>query len=158
MITTSTQDSSLSKRLRRETTAEVLFDEFSRGLYSTDASIYQIKPLGVVVPKTEEDVLATLSIANDIGVSVTMRGGGTSQCGQTIGDGIIVDVSKHLNRLMSVDTETRCAVVQPGIVLDQLNALLKPHRLFFPVDVSTSSQATIGGMTANNSCGARSIR
>ena len=158
MITTSTQDSSLAQRLRRETTAEVLFDEFSRGLYSTDASIYQIKPLGVVVPKTEEDVLATISIANDTGVSVTMRGGGTSQCGQTVGDGIIVDVSKHLNRLISVDPETRRVVVQPGIVLDQLNALLKPHSLFFPVDVSTSSRATIGGMTANNSCGARSIR
>ena len=158
MTTTSTQDSSLHQRLRRETNAEVLFDEFSRGLYSTDASIYQIKPLGVVVPKTDEDVLAALSIANDIGVSVTMRGGGTSQCGQTIGDGIIIDVSKHLNRLMSVNPETRRAVVQPGIVLDQLNALLKPHRLFFPVDVSTSNQATIGGMTANNSCGARSIR
>jgi len=158
MITTSTQDSSLPQRLRRETTAEVLFDEFSRGLYSTDASIYQIKPLGVVVPKTEEDVLATISIANDTGVSVTMRGGGTSQCGQTVGDGIIVDVSKHLNRLISVDPETRRVVVQPGIVLDQLNALLKPHSLCFPVDVSTSSRATIGGMTANNSCGARSIR
>ena len=158
MITSSTQDSSIAQRFLRETTSEVLFDEFSRGLYSTDASIYQIKPLGVVVPKTEEDVLATLSIANDTGVSVTMRGGGTSQCGQTVGEGIIVDVSKHLNRLISVDPETRRAVVQPGIVLDQLNALLKPHRLFFPVDVSTSSRATIGGMTANNSCGARSIR
>ena len=158
MITASTQDSSLAKRLQRETTAEVLFDEFSRGLYSTDASIYQIKPLGVVVPKTEEDVLATISIANDTGVSVTMRGGGTSQCGQTVGDGIIIDVSKHLNRLISVDPEKPVVVVQPGIVLDQLNALLKPHSLFFPVDVSTSSRATIGGMTANNSCGARSIR
>ena len=158
MITASTQDSSLAKRLQRETAAEVLFDEFSRGLYSTDASIYQIKPLGVVVPKTKEDVLATISIANDTGVSVTMRGGGTSQCGQTVGDGIIIDVSKHLNRLISVDPEKPVVVVQPGIVLDQLNALLKPHSLFFPVDVSTSSRATIGGMTANNSCGARSIR
>ena len=136
MITSSTQDSSMAQRFLRETTAEVLFDDFSRGLYSTDASIYQIKPLGVVVPKTEEDVLATLGIANDAGVSVTMRGGGTSQCGQTVGEGIIVDVSKHLNRLISVDPETRRAVVQPGIVLDQLNALLKPHGLFFPVDVS----------------------
>ena len=158
MTNSSTQDSSLTQLLRRETSAEVLFDDFSRGLYSTDASIYQIKPLGVVVPKTEQDVLATLGIANDAGVSVTMRGGGTSQCGQTVGEGIIVDVSKHLNRLISVDPETRRAVVQPGIVLDQLNALLKPHGLFFPVDVSTSSRATIGGMTANNSCGARSIR
>ena len=158
MSTTSVQDSSLFQRLQRETTAEVRFDEFSRGLYSTDASIYQIKPLGVVVPKTEQDVLATLSIANDAGVSVTMRGAGTSQCGQTVGEGLIVDVSKHLHRLISVDPETRVVVVQPGIVLDQLNAQLKPHGLFFPVDVSTSSRATIGGMTANNSCGARSIR
>ena len=158
MSTTSVQDSSLFQRLQRETIAEVRFDEFSRGLYSTDASIYQIKPLGVVVPKTEQDVLATLSIANDAGVSVTMRGAGTSQCGQTVGEGLIVDVSKHLHRLISVDVENHRTVVQPGIVLDQLNAQLKPHGLFFPVDVSTSSRATIGGMTANNSCGARSIR
>jgi len=154
----SIQDSLLVKHLTRNTDAEVLFDEFSRGLYSTDASIYQIKPLGAVVPKTQDDVVVTLSIANEIGVSVTMRGAGTSQCGQTIGDGIIIDVSKHLNRLISVDAEKRIAVVQPGIVLDQLNSILKQYGLFFPVDVSTSSRATIGGMTANNSCGARSIR
>ena len=158
MNTNSIQDSFLFKHLKQKTNAEVLFDEFSKGLYSTDASIYQIKPLGVVVPKSAEDVLETLSISNEKGVSVTMRGAGTSQCGQTVGDGIIIDVSKHLNRLISVDSEMRRAVVQPGIVLDQLNSLLKPYGLFFPVDVSTSSRATIGGMTANNSCGARSIR
>ena len=158
MNTTSVQNPLLVKRLRQKTNAQVLFDEFSRGLYSTDASIYQIKPQGVVVPKTEDDVLATLNIANEMGVSVTMRGAGTSQCGQTIGDGIIIDVSKHMNNLISVDSETKIAVVQPGIVLDQLNSLLKPYGLFFPVDVSTGNRATIGGMTANNSCGARSIR
>ena len=158
MSTTSIQDSALAKSLQRETTAEVLFDDFSRGLYSTDASIYQIMPLGVVVPKTEEDVKTTLNIAYENGISVTMRGGGTSQCGQTVGEGIIVDVSKNLNSLISVDPEKHEALVQPGIVLDQLNDSLKQHGLFFPVDVSTSSRATIGGMTANNSCGARSIR
>ena len=152
------QDSALAKRLQRETSAEVLFDDFSRGLYSTDASIYQIMPLGVVVPKTQDDVKTTLDIAYENGISVTMRGAGTSQCGQTVGEGIIVDVSKNLNQLVSVDPEKQQATVEPGIVLDQLNGLLKKHGLFFPVDVSTSSRATIGGMTANNSCGARSIR
>ncbi len=155
---TSIQDSTIARLLQKETNAEVLFDDFSRGLYSTDASIYQIMPMGVVVPKTEEDVKTTLDIAFENGVSVTMRGGGTSQCGQTVGDGIIVDVSKNLNKLISVEPDKRLASVQPGIVLDHLNVLLKQHGLFFPVDVSTSSRATIGGMTANNSCGARSIR
>ena len=115
-------------------------------------------PLGVVVPKTEEDVRTTLNIAYENGISVTMRGAGTSQCGQTVGEGIIVDVSKNLKTLVSVDPVKRQATVHPGIVLDQLIALLKQHGLFFPVDVSTSSRGTIGGMTANNSCGARSIR
>ena len=155
---TSIQDSTIARSLQKETNAEVFFDDFSRGLYSTDASIYQIMPMGVVVPKTEEDVKTTLDIAFENGVSVTMRGGGTSQCGQTVGDGIIVDVSKNLNKLISVEPDKRQASVQPGIVLDHLNVLLKQHGLFFPVDVSTSSRATIGGMTANNSCGARSIR
>ncbi|MDP7158285.1 MAG: FAD-binding oxidoreductase, partial [SAR324 cluster bacterium] len=148
----------LAQRLLHNTEGEVLFDNFSRGLYSTDASIYQIKPVGVVVPKSKQDVEAALGIARDAGVSVTMRGAGTSQCGQTVGEGLIVDFSKHLNQLVSMDSENQRAVVQPGIVLDQLNALLKSYGLFFPVDVSTSSRATIGGMTANNSCGARSIR
>ena len=94
MITTSIQDSALAKSLQRQTTSEVLFDDFSRGLYSTDASIYQIMPLGVVIPKTEEDVKTTLSIGYENGISVTMRGGCTSQCGQTVGEGLIVDVSK----------------------------------------------------------------
>ena len=103
MRATTIQDSALAKRLQRETSAEVLSDDFSRGLYSTDASIYQIMPLGVVVPKTQDDVKTTLDIAFENGISVTMRGAGTSQCGQTVGEGIIVDVSKNLNSLVSVD-------------------------------------------------------
>ncbi len=148
----------LSERLSAAIEGEVHFDRFSRGRYATDASIYQIFPLGVVVPKSITDVEATLEIAREAGVPVLPRGGGTSQCGQTVNEAIVIDVSKHLNRLVEVDAEARRAKVQPGIVLDQLNAALQPHGLWFPVDVSTSSRATIGGMTANNSCGSRSIR
>jgi len=151
-------DSALARRLTREIEGEVLFDVFSRGRYSTDASIYQIEPIGVVVPRSEQDVTRVIQIAADEKVPVLPRGGGTSQCGQTVGEAIVVDVSKHLDRVVSIDPKRHEAWVQPGLVLDQFNAFLKPHNLMFPVDVSTSSRATIGGMTGNNSCGARSIR
>ncbi len=150
-------DSGLARRLRRELEGEVLFDAFSRGRYSTDASIYQIEPIGVVVPRGPEDVVRAIEIARDAGVPVLPRGGGTSQCGQTVGEALVVDVSKHLNKVLDFDGETRRATVQPGLVLDQFNAFLKPHNLMFPVDVSTSSRATLGGMAGNNSCGARSL-
>jgi FAD/FMN-containing dehydrogenase/Fe-S oxidoreductase len=150
-------DSSLAARLRREVKGDVLFDAASRGRYSTDASIYQIEPVGVVVPLTEEDALAAFRIAVDEGVPVLTRGGGTSQCGQTVGAALIVDHSKHLNQVVAFDRDARTVTVQPGVVLDQLNAFLKPHRLWYPVDVSTSAQATIGGMAGNNSCGSRSL-
>ncbi len=151
-------DSALAARLRRELEGEVLFDAFSRGRYSTDASIYQVEPVGVVVPRTEQDIVRVIQIAAEEGVSLIARGGGTSQCGQTVGNGIVVDVSKYLNKVLALDTKNRRVRVQPGIVLDQLNALLKPHGLFFPIDPSTANRATIGGMVGNNSCGARSIR
>jgi FAD/FMN-containing dehydrogenase/Fe-S oxidoreductase len=150
--------SALAARLKREIQGEVLFDAGSRGRYSTDASIYQIEPVGVVVPKTEDDALTALRIAIDAGVPVLPRGGGTSQCGQTVGAALVIDVSKHLNKVVAFDKDARTVTVQPGIVLDHLNAYLKPHGLWYPVDVSTSAQATIGGMTGNNSCGSRSIR
>jgi FAD/FMN-containing dehydrogenase/Fe-S oxidoreductase len=150
-------DSALAARLERELQGEVLFDAASRGRYSTDASIYQIEPVGVVVPKTEEDALAALAIAMEEGVPVLARGGGTSQCGQTVGAALVIDASKHLNRIVDFDKDARTVTVQPGVVLDQLNAYLKPHGLWYPVDVSTSAQATIGGMAGNNSCGSRSI-
>jgi FAD/FMN-containing dehydrogenase/Fe-S oxidoreductase len=148
----------LAARLRAEVRGEVFFDRTTRGMYATDASIYQIMPLGVVVPRTAEDVEATLAIAREFNVPVTPRGGGTSQCGQTVNRGLIVDVSKHLRSIVSLDTQARRARVEPGIVLDTLNRELKRHGLFFPIDPSTASRATIGGMTANNSSGARSIR
>ncbi|MBR0846680.1 FAD-binding protein [Bradyrhizobium diazoefficiens] len=154
----SAQKDGLAARLSREITGDVLFDRFSRGRYATDASFYQILPAGVVVPRTMDEALRALSIARDEGVKVTPRGGGTSQCGQTVNDGLVVDLSKHLNRILSLDVEGRTCVVEPGIVLDDLNRQLKKHGLWFPVDVSTASRATIGGMAGNNSCGGRSLR
>ncbi|HEX5319123.1 MAG TPA: FAD-linked oxidase C-terminal domain-containing protein [Stellaceae bacterium] len=150
--------SRLEARLRRETGGEVMFDAFSRGRYSTDASVYQIEPLGIVVPRTREDVVAALQIARDEGVSVLPRGGGTSQCGQTVGRSLVVDCSKYMNAVLSLDVENRRVRVQPGVVMERLNQSLRRHKLWFPVDVSTGDRATIGGMTANNSCGSRSIR
>jgi FAD/FMN-containing dehydrogenase/Fe-S oxidoreductase len=149
---------SLQDRLAREITGDVFFDSFNRGRYATDASFYQIMPAGVVVPRSIDEALRALSICRDAGRIVTPRGGGTSQCGQTVNDGIVVDFSKHLNRLISLDVENRSCVVEPGIVLDDLNRQLKKHGLWFPVDVSTASRATIGGMAGNNSCGGRSLR
>src|SRR5437667_1413369 len=150
-------DSALAARLRREIEGEVLFDPASRGRYSTDASIYQIDPVGVVVPKTEQDAKITLQIAVEEGVPVLPRGAGSSQCGQTVGAALVIDHSKFLDSIVSFDKEAATAVVQPGVVLDGLNAQLRRHGLWFPVDVSTSAQATLGGMAGNNSCGSRSI-
>src|ERR1700742_521386 len=150
--------SPLQARLSREISGEVLFDRFSRGRYATDASFYQIMPAGVVIPKTIDEALRALAICRDQGRIVTPRGGGTSQFGQTVNDVIVIDFSKHLNRIVSLDVENRTCVVEPGIVLDDLNRQLKPHGLWFPVDVSTASRATIGGMAGNNSCGGRSLR
>lgn len=145
-------------RLRREVQGEVLIDPFSRGRYATDASIYQMMPAAVVIPTCQDDVAAALDTAREAGLPITMRGGGTSQCGQTVNNGLVIDCSKHLNRILELDVEGRRAVVEPGIVLDDLNRQLKPHGLWFPVDVSTASRATIGGMVGNNSCGSRSLR
>jgi FAD/FMN-containing dehydrogenase/Fe-S oxidoreductase len=147
--------------LRRELEAgiegEVRFDAVSRALYSTDASVYQISPVGVVVPRTREDILRTLEICRRLRCSITMRGGGTSQAGQAIGSGIQIDLSKYYNRLLEVNAAERWARVEPGIVLDELNAQLQPLGLRFAPDISTASRATIGGMMANNSSGARSV-
>ncbi len=148
----------LAERLRAELEGEVLFDAFSRGRYSTDASHYQIEPVGVVVPRSDDDVRAALAIAREEGVALLPRGGATSQSGQTVGRALVIDFSKHLKRLVEINEINSTCIVEPGIVLDELNRQLKPHGLWFPVDVSTASRATIGGMTGNNSCGTRSIR
>ena len=150
-------DTPLAARLRKEVDGEVLFDAASRGRYATDASIYQVEPVGVVVPRSEEAARCALAVAADAGVPILPRGAGTSQCGQTVGAALVIDDSKFLNQVIQVSIEQRSAVVQPGLVLDALNAQLRPHGLWFPVDVSTSAQATLGGMAGNNSCGSRSI-
>jgi FAD/FMN-containing dehydrogenase/Fe-S oxidoreductase len=148
---------SLAHRLATETEGEVLFDVASRGRYATDASIYQVMPVGVFVPRSQNDVATAIGIARELGAPLLSRGAGTSQCGQTTGAALVVDSSKHLRKVLAVDAEAMTAEVEPGLVLDALNAQLKPLGLWFPVDVSTSAQATIGGMAGNNSCGSRSI-
>jgi FAD/FMN-containing dehydrogenase/Fe-S oxidoreductase len=152
------EKSPLASRLAGKIEGELLFDAFSRGRYATDASIYQMTPLGAVVPKSLDDIETALGAARELGASVLPRGGGTSQCGQTVNHSLVLDNSKYFNRILDLDVANRRCVVQPGIVLDELNRALKPHGLWFPVDVSTASRATIGGMAANNSCGGRSLR
>jgi FAD/FMN-containing dehydrogenase/Fe-S oxidoreductase len=150
--------SRLETRLKREIKGDVLFDNFTRGRYSTDASIYQMEPLGVVVARDKGDIATAIQIAREEGVPVLPRGGGTSQCGQTVNRALVVECSKYMQGVGEVDVEARRVTVQPGVVMERLNAKLCQHKLWFPVDVSTGDRATIGGMTANNSCGARSIR
>ena len=147
----------LEQALRNAIEGEVRFDRVSRALYSTDASVYQIEPLGVVVARNREDIIKTVRLCNEYRCPLTLRGGGTSQAGQAVGSGVVLDTSKHVNRLVDVDVERRTARVEPGIVLDELNAQLKPHNLRFAPDISTASRATVGGMMANNSAGARSV-
>jgi FAD/FMN-containing dehydrogenase/Fe-S oxidoreductase len=148
----------LERRLKAQLTGEVRFDAYTRGRYATDASHYQIMPIGVVAPRTIAEAQTALALAREEGVSVLPRGGGTSQSGQTVNSSLVIDCSRHLDHLTELDvTGKRCAV-EPGIVLDELNRKLKAHGLWFPVDISTASRATIGGMVGNNSCGARSLR
>ncbi len=153
----SDQIQKIGKEISSKVDGKTLFDEFSRGRYSTDASVYQIKPLGVVLPKDTNDVLSLMEYSQKNSVPLLARGGGSSQCGQTVGESVVLDYSKHQNKILELNVEEKYVWVQPGVVLDHLNAYLKPHGLWFPVDVSTSSRATIGGMSANNSCGSRSL-
>ena len=153
----SAQIQKIGKEIRSKVDGKTLFDEFSRGRYSTDASVYQIKPLGVVLPKDTNDVLNLMEYSQKNSVPLLARGGGSSQCGQTVGESVVLDYSKHQNKILELNVEEKYVWVQPGVVLDHLNDYLKPHGLWFPVDVSTSSRATIGGMSANNSCGSRSL-
>ncbi len=148
----------LAARLRQAMAGEVLFDAPSRGRYATDASIYQVVPVGVVIPARRDDIAATIAIAREEGIPVLPRGAATSQCGQTVNRAIVIDCSRHLRRILDLDPARRSVTVEPGLVLGELNRALRPHGLFFPVDPSTHSRCTIGGMAGNNSCGAKSIR
>src|SRR5207249_953479 len=146
------------RRLKAALLGEVEFDACTRGRYATDASQYQIMPLGVVAPRSVKEAEHALAIAREEGVSVLARGAGTSQAGQAVNSSLVIDCSKYLDHLIQLDVPGWRCVVEPGIVLDKLNSRLKPHGLWFPVDISTASRATLGGMVGNNSCGARSLR
>src|SRR6516165_4549325 len=148
----------LERRLKAQLSGDVRFDAFTRGRYATDASHYQILPIGVVVPRSVAEAQQALALAREEGVSVLPRGAGTSQAGQTVNSSLVIDCSKYLDRIVELDIAGGRCAVEPGIVLDELNRRLKPHGLWFPVDISTASRATIGGMVGNNSCGARSLR
>ena len=149
--------SPLARRLAREVDGEVLFDAASRGRYATDASIYQVTPVGVVIPRSADAAIVAMQVAIEEGVAILPRGAGTSQCGQTVGEALVIDDSRFLDRIVEVDVPGCRATVEPGVVLDTLNARLRKHGLWYPVDVSTAAQATLGGMSGNNSCGSRSL-
>lgn len=152
------ENSKLSKRLSSSVQGEVMSDGASRARYATDASIYQMIPEVVVTPRSTQDVEATMAVAREEETPVLPRGGGTSQCGQTVNRAVVLDNSRHLNQILDIDAEKMTAKVQPGLVLDELNRALKPHGLWFPVDPSTASRCTLGGMAANNSSGGKSLR
>ena len=143
--------------LQKRIAGEVRFDAMTKVLYSTDASIYEIEPLGVVLPRTPEDAIAAVEICGKHAVPILPRGGGTALAGQAVGRAVLIDMSKYLNQLLEVNREERWARIRPGIVLDELNAQLRPHDLWFAPDVSPSNRATVGGMMGNNSSGARSL-
>jgi len=163
MATTATTRIHASERgdienaLKRRVSGEVRFDPFSRVLYSTDASIYQMEPVGVVIPRNVDDVLAVIEVAKGNGVPVLPRAGGTSLAGQTVNHAIVTDFSKYLNQIIEVNQEEQWARVQPGIVLDDLNRQLLPYGLMYAPDPTTSSRACVGGGVGNNSCGAHSV-
>ena len=148
----------LEKRLADGGQGEVRFDKLSRILYSTDASLYEIEPVGVFLPRSREDVIMAVELAGELSIPVIPRGGGTGLAGQTVGKALIIDFSKYLNKVLELNVEERWVRVEPGVVLDELNAYLGPHGLHFAPDVATSSRANVGGMISNNSAGAHSIK
>ncbi|MFK4543645.1 FAD/FMN-containing dehydrogenase/Fe-S oxidoreductase [Streptomyces tendae] len=147
----------LEAALRRAVRGEVGFDVTSRALTTMDASNYRRVPLGVVAPRDADDVAAVLEVCREHGVPVVARGGGTSIAGQATGTGVVLDFTRHMNRLIGLDPEARTAVVQPGLVLDRLQDAAAPHGLRFGPDPSTHSRCTLGGMIGNNSCGSHSV-
>lgn len=147
----------LADALRRSIQGEVRFDMGSRGLYATDASNYREVPIGVVIPRTRDDVVTTVAACREHGVPILSRGGGTSLAGQTCNEAVVIDWSKYLNRILAIDPEQRIAVVEPGVVLDDLRAAAGEHGLTFGPDPATHSRNSLGGMIGNNSCGVHSV-
>lgn len=152
-----TKNEYLLQQLEQNVDGEVRFDKMSRILYSTDASMYQIEPIGVVLPRSEEDIVAITEIANQHGVPILPRGGGTSLAGQAVGHAIVIDFSKYMRKVLEVNTEEGWVRTQPGIILDELNAQLRSHNVHFAPDPSTSNRGNVGGALGNNSCGAHSV-
>ncbi|HVL34090.1 MAG TPA: FAD-binding oxidoreductase, partial [Burkholderiales bacterium] len=149
--------SRLAAALARELEGEVRFDEGSRALYATDASNYRQVPIGVVLPRGVEDVLATVALCREHGVPLLPRGGGTSLCGQCCNVAVVLDFSKYMNRVLEIDAERRIARVEPGVVLDQLRNQAQEQGLTFAPDPATHNHNTLGGMIGNNSCGPHSV-
>ncbi len=148
----------LAAALAAAVSGEVSFDGYTRHLYSRDASMYSIEPIGVVFPRDADDVAAVVSVAAAAGVPVLPRGAGTSLAGQAVGAAVVIDFSRHMNRILDIDAEARTALVQPGVVQERLNAAAAAHGLRFGPDTSTANRATIGGMIGNNSAGSHSVR
>ncbi|MCW2742804.1 MAG: hypothetical protein JWR45_3226 [Blastococcus sp.] len=148
----------LGRELARQLDGEVAFDDYTRHLFSQDASMYTMTPLGVAYPRHVADVVAAVRLAAEAGVPVLARGAGTSLAGQTVGPGLVLDLSRHMNRITELDPQARTARVEPGVVQDDLNRAAAPHKLMFGPDTSTSNRATIGGMIGNNSAGSGSVR
>src|SRR6516225_4090346 len=151
------ENAELAEALHRVVGGEVRFDSYTRHLFSRDASMYAIEPIGVVFPRDAADVAGVVATAGEFGVPVLPRGAGTSLAGQTVGRAVVMDFSRHMSRV-SVDAAARLARVQPGVVQDQLNRAAAPHGLMFGPDTSTSNRATLGGMIGNNSAGSHSVR
>jgi len=128
-----------------------------RTIYSTDASVYSEQPLGVIYPKNKNDIKKIVEFANEKNLNIIPRGAGTSLAGQVVGNGIVVDVSRYMNKIIEINTDEKYAWVEPGVVLDELNIELKKHKLFFAPETSTSNRCTIGGMVGNNACGSHSL-
>ncbi len=146
------------EHLKTELKGELFYDDLMRTLYATDASVYKQLPLAVAVPKDEEDLKLLIAFAKTNNSSLIPRTAGTSLAGQCVGEGIVVDVSKHFTKILKLDTETQTVTVQPGIVRDELNNYLRPFKLFFGPNTSTSNRCMIGGMVGNNSSGTTSIQ
>ena len=146
------------RELQKLIEGEVLFDDLSRAIYSSAASLYRVKPLGIVKPRHKKDVITVVNYARRQGIPLTPRGGGTSRTGNEVGEGILLDFSKYMNQLLEINPEGKWVRLQPGIILAFLNKSLKPHQLFFPIDPSTKDHCTLGGMIANNSSGPHAVR
>ena len=144
----------LENELKKNISGEVRFDEITKNMYSTDASIYSMEPIGVVLPHTNEDVSNIIKIAYKNNVSILPRGGGTGLSGQTVNHSIVIDFSKYMHNILDIDPEEQWVKTQPGITIDQLNTNLRKYNLFFTPDPSTTSRANVGGALGNNSCGA----